>query len=108
MGFSAGSANTVGSGLTLVGNLANPAVNNLTNATAIGNRAWVAASDALVLGSINGVNGATASARVGIGTPSPEYSLNLNAPDAAKVGAVAGSWPPTDGSRKTSTRLRMG
>jgi hypothetical protein len=38
----------------------------LTNATAIGANAVVSANNALVLGSINGVNGATASTNVGI------------------------------------------
>ncbi len=90
MGFGAGSVNTTGSGLTLIGNLANSSVNNLTNATAIGNRARVSASNALILGSINGQNGATASTRVGIGTTAPGYRLHLNASDAAKVGG--GSW----------------
>ncbi len=35
-------------------------------------------SNALVLGSISGVNGATASVNVGIGTPSPAYTLDVH------------------------------
>jgi hypothetical protein len=50
----------------------------LNNATAIGAYADVAESNALVLGSINGVNGATASARVGIGTATPLHTLDVH------------------------------
>ena len=51
---------------------------NLTNATAIGAYADVAESNALVLGSISGVNGATASTHVGIGTTTPQYTLDVH------------------------------
>jgi hypothetical protein len=53
------------------------ASNSLTNATAIGAYAEVAASNSMVLGSINGVNGATASVNVGIGTTSPQTRLDI-------------------------------
>ena len=89
LGYQAGASNTTGSGLTLLGNLANPA-DALTNATAIGDRAYVAASNALVLGSISEVNGAEASTNVGLGPSAPGYRLHLNAEDAAKVGG--GTW----------------
>jgi hypothetical protein len=51
--------------------------NNLTNATAIGSQAQVTASNALVLGAINGVNGATADTSVGIGTTAPTFKLQV-------------------------------
>jgi trimeric autotransporter adhesin len=51
--------------------------NNYTNATAIGANAQVAADNAMVLGSINGVNGATASVNVGIGTRTPLATLDV-------------------------------
>jgi len=51
---------------------------NLTNATAIGAYAEVTANNSLVLGSINGVNSATASTNVGIGTTAPAYSLDVH------------------------------
>lgn len=41
---------------------------NLSNATAVGANAYVSASDTLVLGSINGVNGATGDTTVVIGS----------------------------------------
>jgi hypothetical protein len=51
---------------------------SLSNATAIGAYADVAESNALVLGSINGVNGATSSTNVGIGTTTPLYTLDVH------------------------------
>ena len=40
----------------------------------------------MVLGSINGINGATANVNVGIGTTAPAYRLQLGSGDAAKPG----------------------
>jgi hypothetical protein len=84
----AGSANTVEVDNTFVGHRADlnpgadPAINPVTNATAIGNRAYVAQSNSLVLGSIAGVNSATASINVGIGTPAPARQLHLKGDNA--------------------------
>ncbi|MCP4322360.1 MAG: hypothetical protein GY787_11030, partial [Alteromonadales bacterium] len=50
---------------------------NLTNATAIGAYAYVTQSNSLILGSINGVNSATADTKVGIGTTAPNYDLDV-------------------------------
>jgi len=50
---------------------------DLRNATAIGAHAMVSVSNGLVLGSVAGVNGATATTRVGIGTTSPTNLLTL-------------------------------
>ncbi|MBS7787154.1 tail fiber domain-containing protein [Flavobacterium sp. CYK-55] len=50
---------------------------NLDNATAIGAYAAVGASNSMVLGSINGVNFATASTNVGIGTTTPASRLHV-------------------------------
>ncbi|MBX3267821.1 MAG: tail fiber domain-containing protein [Acidobacteria bacterium] len=49
----------------------------LTNSTAIGARALVTSSNSMVLGSINGVNGATADTNVGIGTTAPTQRLHV-------------------------------
>jgi hypothetical protein len=46
--------------------------------TAIGANALVTNSNSLVLGSINGVNLATADTNVGIGTTAPEQRLHIN------------------------------
>jgi hypothetical protein len=53
----------------------------ITNATALGYQAKVSQSDSLVLGSINGLNGATASVKVGIGTASPDAPLHVKRSD---------------------------
>jgi hypothetical protein len=49
----------------------------VNNATAIGHSAFVTQSNSLVLGSINGVNGASASTNVGIGTTAPTARLHV-------------------------------
>jgi hypothetical protein len=54
----------------------------VTNATAIGYRAYVAQSNSLVLGSIAGMNGATSNVNVGIGTPAPARQLHLKGDNA--------------------------
>src|SRR5579872_859505 len=51
---------------------------NLTNATALGAFADVTESNALVLGSIQGVNGASSNTQVGIGTTAPTQSLEVD------------------------------
>jgi hypothetical protein len=68
---------------------ANASTGDLSNAGAIGAQAYVSASNSLVLGSINGVNNATASTNVGIGTTAPAYLLHVNG-EAAKPGG--GVW----------------
>ncbi|MBC7921558.1 MAG: tail fiber domain-containing protein [Ferruginibacter sp.] len=89
VGTLAGRNNTTGNNNTFLGYSAeSPAGVALTNATAIGHRSYVSASNALVLGSINGVNGATANARVGIGLSAPTHQLRLSLDDAAKPGSA--------------------
>jgi hypothetical protein len=70
-------ANTTGSNNTAIGFRSNVGAGNLTNATAIGNFAMVSQSDALILGSIAGVNGANASTNVGIGNTTPTERLDV-------------------------------
>lgn len=83
VGLSAGSANIGGSNNTYLGFQAGGAA-GLTNATAIGANASVVSSNSLVLGSINGINGATADAKIGIGTTAPTERLT--------VGTATGSY----------------
>ena len=52
----------------------NAAVNN---GTAIGAHSYVTQNDSIVLGSINGVNGAAADTKVGIGTTAPKAPLHI-------------------------------
>ena len=83
VGWLAGSAadgsNVTGSGNSFLGWDAVFSTGSLTNATAIGANAEVAASNSLVLGSIKGVNNATASTNVGIGTTAPRSTLDVDA-----------------------------
>ena len=76
-------SNTTGFGNTALGYGADVASGALFNATAIGLWASVGASNSLVLGSIYGVNGATADTNVGIGTTTPTAFLDITAPTTA-------------------------
>jgi trimeric autotransporter adhesin len=89
LGRNAGRNNVTGHQNTALGMYAGPSRSSLTNSTAIGSRAYVRVSDAVVIGSVSGENGATATAKVGIGTTSPAYLLHVNGV-AAKPGG--GSW----------------
>jgi hypothetical protein len=55
----------------------------ISNSTAVGAYADVSVSNALVLGSINGVNNATADTNVGIGTTAPSSALDVEGTAAA-------------------------
>lgn len=81
LGQLSGQNNTIGSANTAIGKSTRFLSNNLNNATAIGNLAAVGSSNALVLGSINGVNGATSSVNIGIGTTSPNGVFEVNSSD---------------------------
>jgi hypothetical protein len=76
-GVGAGVSNVLGGSNTAIGYVADVGSGSLTNATAIGANARVDQSDALVLGSIAGINGASASVNVGIGTPAPLSKLDI-------------------------------
>ncbi len=77
VGASAGASVKTGASNTFLGVLADVTGDPLTNATAIGANAAVGESNALVLGSIGRVNGATTSVNVGIGTTTPRYALDV-------------------------------
>jgi len=51
--------------------------NNFSNTTTVGAYAMADTNNAMILGSINGVNGATADVNVGIGTTQPVHSLHV-------------------------------
>ena len=78
VGRFAGLSNDSGSDNTMLGHLASSGFTDLNNATAIGAAAVVNQSNSLVLGSIAGINGAIASVNVGIGTTTPQASLDVN------------------------------
>jgi hypothetical protein len=81
IGFNAGSTPNgvlTGSNDTFLG--ANAVTNSasLTNSTAIGANVEVESNNAIVLGSIKGLNGATSSVGVGIGTSAPAATLDVH------------------------------
>jgi trimeric autotransporter adhesin len=67
----------LGNNNTFLGAGTAASTNIVTNATAVGSNAAVTQSNSLVLGSINGINGATSSVSVGIGTASPTGTLDV-------------------------------
>lgn len=77
LGYLAGNNNIKGSNNLFVGSATNISNDSLVNASAIGYRALVAASNSMILGSIAGVNGATSNTWVGIGTTSPDAMLEV-------------------------------
>ena len=101
-GYGALTYNTTGSNNTALGYLAGPDQSqpNLTNATAIGALADVTLSNSLVLGSINGVNGATVDTNVGIGTTAPAAKLDVrgNANFTGLITFAAGQTFPGTGT----------
>jgi|GEM_PF-856506 len=80
VGYYSLSNNVSGDNNSALGSFANvqgtPAV---SNATAIGTRAFVTQSNSIVLGAVSGVNGAGTSANIGIGTTAPSHALDVQA-----------------------------
>lgn len=77
IGYSAGFANTTGTENIFIGSNSDAASNNLTNSTAIGYKSYAAQDNSIVLGSISGVNTATSSVHVGIGTNIPNARMHI-------------------------------
>ena len=69
--------NTTGTYNTAIGYHADTR-NTSSHASAIGNFAYADCSNCLVLGAVNGTNGATTNTNVGIGTTSPKAALQIN------------------------------
>ena len=90
LGALAGTSNRTEDNNTIVGARADDAT-GVTNGTALGFRAQVTQSNSLVLGSINGVNGASADTDVGIGTTAPQDRLDVNGIIRVSTLGAAGS-----------------
>jgi len=103
IGSFAGRTNTTGQLNTFLGWAADASSGGLTNATAVGAYAVVGQSNALVLGSINGVNGATASVNVGIGTTQPANILTVQ--QSSTTDPIADAWTVYS-SRRWKTNIR--
>ncbi len=91
VGFNALSTINQGSNNTGIGADTATTSTLLTNATAIGYKATAGSSNSLVLGSINGLNGATASVNVGIGTSTPQSRLEIVDENNATSSTVRGN-----------------
>ena len=82
---------TSGSFNTAIGAEANTNSTIYTNATAIGSKAMAGNSNTVILGSIDGVNGATSSVNVGIGTVNPNSALEIVEANVVTAGTVEGN-----------------
>jgi hypothetical protein len=80
---------TSGSNNTAIGYLADAGSATLSNTTAIGAFAQADASNTLVLGSINNVNGATSNVNVGIGISSPKASLHVRKASSGSIATMS-------------------
>jgi trimeric autotransporter adhesin len=92
--------NTTGSNNTAIGYNANTSAGTLNNAAAIGANAYVTQSNSLILGSINGTNGATANTNIGIGTTAPVARLHVA--DSSVLFSATGLVPATQGNPPVS------
>jgi trimeric autotransporter adhesin len=70
-------SNSIGDYNTALGYAADVNQGNLSNATAIGARARVDASNSMVLGSVYNINGSGSNVNVGIGTTTPAAALDV-------------------------------
>jgi hypothetical protein len=98
IGSGAGSVITSGSYNTALGYQAGASTATFSNSTALGAYAQAGASDALILGSISGVNGATSSAKVGIGTTTPSDALVVKVPSSSAINCITADVTAGDGT----------
>ena len=76
VGYNTGRTNIKDSNNTLLG-ASSDADRGVQNSTAVGSRSRVDVSNAVILGSVAGINGAGVTARVGIGTTTPANALEV-------------------------------
>ncbi|MGB7202368.1 MAG: hypothetical protein WBD16_08885 [Pyrinomonadaceae bacterium] len=75
-GADSGQSNSMGSRNSYFGVWAG-GLPDVTDSAAIGYRAFATQNNSLILGSVNGFNGASVSPRIGIGTTAPAFKLHL-------------------------------
>ena len=85
------STNATGSGNTGLGYSADVGADGLQNSTAIGAYSRVDQSDSLVLGCVNGINGCTATTKVGVGTTAPTALLQIKGSSSSAFDIQDGS-----------------
>lgn len=102
-GRATGSTNGTGNSNTAVGYFADFGSGNLTNATAIGANSRADQSNTLILGSVAGVNGATNSVNVGIGTSAPASRLTV----AGLIETTTGGVKFPDGTTQTTAAAAL-
>jgi hypothetical protein len=94
IGYQALRANISGVQNTGLGFAASLSTFNLSNATAIGARSYVGCSNCMVLGSTNGLNGASSNVNVGLSEPNPRFPLSF----PATLGDKISLWSTTTNS----------
>jgi hypothetical protein len=104
-GVNTGITNRSGQLNTILGGYADVATDNLINAAAIGFQALVAQNNSLVLGSINGINGATADTSVGIGTSAPTSKLEVRNGEIRSTGAGGGRFAANNPNNQSARVL---
>ncbi len=97
-GVTTGISNTVENGNSFIGAYSDGAA-GINNATAIGYLAQVTRSNSLVLGGVNGFNGATAETNIGIGITNPDRQLTVEGTQA--VGRLRRYYGSTDPFTRT-------
>jgi len=78
IGYDAGATNNSGQSNLCIGTGSDVGSSAVNYSTAIGQNALVSIDNAVVIGAIQGINGAASSAKVGIGTTAPATSLELD------------------------------
>lgn len=101
IGSYSGNSNITGNKNVTLGYGASPFGANLSNTVAIGFNARVDTSNGFVLGSVNGINGATATSLVGIGTTLPVARLHVEGGNILFTGpypSLTSGNPPQSGA----------
>lgn len=105
VGHNAGTTINTGASNSALGASADFSSGALSNATAIGARALATQSNTMVLGAINGVNGATANTNVGIGTSAPTARLEVNGGGGNALAITNGGIKVTGAGLNTNTTV---